>query len=95
MRDTSTRHDIRGTVYGSVSAIGAPLNVFSMLFGTWLAGRYGVEKVYAVGGILAMLSMFAIVLTGTFSITHETAAEQTEDNVIHPPIAGLADTTAS
>jgi MFS transporter, DHA3 family, macrolide efflux protein len=71
VRDTSTRHDIRGTVYGSVSAIGAPLNVFSMLLGTWLAGRYGVEKVYVVGGALAMLSMFAIVLTGTFKISHE------------------------
>ncbi len=73
VRDTSTDHSIRGTVYGTVSAIGAPLNVGSMLVGTWLAGRYGVEKVYAVGGTLAMLSMFAIVLTGRFKFQHETA----------------------
>lgn len=71
VRDTSTEHAIRGTVYGTVSAIGAPLNVGSMLLGTWLAGRYGVEKVYAAGGTLAMLSMFAIVLAGRFCISHE------------------------
>lgn len=74
VRDTSTEHAIRGTVYGTVSAIGAPLNVGSMLVGTWLAGRYGVEKVYAVGGTLALLSMFAIVLAGRFNISHEKGA---------------------
>jgi MFS transporter, DHA3 family, macrolide efflux protein len=95
VRDTSTRHDIRGTVYGSVSAIGAPLNVLSMLVGTWLAGRYGVEKVYAVGGALAMLSMFAIVLTGTFKITHEVEAVRNNEDGICPAAETLAGPAAS
>jgi MFS transporter, DHA3 family, macrolide efflux protein len=84
VRDTSTDHSIRGTVYGTVSAIGAPLNVGSMLVGTWLAGRYGVEKVYAVGGVLAMMSMFAIILTGRFKFQHETAAEDAHAGDVRP-----------
>jgi MFS family permease len=94
VRDTSTLHAIRGTVYGSVSAIGAPLNACSMLLGTWLARRYGVEKVYAAGGTLAMLSMFAIVLTGKFSITHEAAPERNQEVVVLPPVETLGDTAA-
>ncbi len=84
VRDTSTEHSIRGTVYGTVSAIGAPLNVGSMLVGSWLAGRYGVEKVYAVGGTLAMLSMFAIVFAGKFTIQHETEPVDLQDGEVRP-----------
>jgi MFS family permease len=84
VRDTSTEHAIRGTVYGTVTAIGAPLNVGSMLVGTWLAGRYGVEKVYAAGGILALLSMFAILLTGQFAIQHEAQSGDAHDADARP-----------
>lgn len=79
VRDTSTDHAIRGTVYGTVNAIGAPINIVSMLAGTWLAGRFGVEKVYAVGGTLALLSMLGIVLSGNFNLQHAPRKEEDHD----------------
>jgi len=86
VRDTSTEHGIRGTVYGTVTAIGAPINIVSMLVGTWLSSRYGVDKVYAVGGSLALASMFLIVFTGNFKIHPISAKEESHDGT--PRVAG-------
>jgi MFS family permease len=70
VRDTSTDRNIRGTIYGTVISIGSPLSLFSMLAGSWLARRYGVDLVFVFGGTMALASMALIVGLNKFSFKH-------------------------
>ncbi len=60
LRDMATSLALRGRVYGSITAIVTPPALISMLLGGYLAGTYGVEKVLAVSGVLAAVSLQAI-----------------------------------
>ena len=60
IRDEVTRVDVRGRVYGSINAILAPPGIISMVVGSYLAGVFGVEKVFLWTGILGLVSMFAV-----------------------------------
>ena len=59
IRDRVTRVDIRGRVYGSITAILTPPGIASMLIGGYLAGQYGAEKVILGAGVLAFVSLMA------------------------------------
>lgn len=57
VRDRVTRADIRGRVYGSITALLTPPGIASMLLGGYLAGLYGAEKIMLGAGILAFVSL--------------------------------------
>jgi DHA3 family macrolide efflux protein-like MFS transporter len=57
IRDSVTRSEIRGRVYGSITAILTPAGIASMLLGGYLAGLFGVEKVMLAAGVLAFASL--------------------------------------
>jgi len=60
-RDQATRIDIRGRVYGSVTAILTPPAIVSMLLGGYLSNLIGVEKVMAGAGILALTTLYLLI----------------------------------
>jgi len=60
LRDQATRVDIRGRVYGSVTAILTPPAIISMLCGGYLANLFGVEKVFIGVGILAIITLWLL-----------------------------------
>lgn len=59
LRDRASKVDIRGRVYGSITAILTPSGLVSMLLGGYLAGVYGAGKVLTGAGILAAVSLAA------------------------------------
>lgn len=66
LRDKATRVDMRGRVYGSVTAILTPAAIFSMVTGGYLANLFGVEKVLIGTGILALVSFYLLNLAKGF-----------------------------
>lgn len=56
LRDKATRVDMRGRVYGSVTAVLTPPAIFSMLGGGYLADLFGVENILIGAGFFAMAS---------------------------------------
>lgn len=62
LRDKATQVDMRGRVYGSVSAILTPPAIVSMLAGGYLANEFGVENVFIGAGILALVSFYLLYL---------------------------------
>jgi DHA3 family macrolide efflux protein-like MFS transporter len=60
LRDRSTAADLRGRVYGSVTAILTPAAIVSMLAGGWLAGRFGADKVLAGAGLVALATLYLL-----------------------------------
>lgn len=63
LRDKATRIDIRGRVYGSVTAILTPPAIVSMLVGGYLTSMFGVENVLIGAGTLALASFYLLNLT--------------------------------
>jgi DHA3 family macrolide efflux protein-like MFS transporter len=57
IRDSMTRSEIRGRVYGSITAILTPAGIASMLLGGYLTGLFGIEKVVFAAGLLAFASL--------------------------------------
>jgi DHA3 family macrolide efflux protein-like MFS transporter len=56
LRDRATQVELRGRVYGSVTAILTPPAIVSMLAGGYLANVFGVENVFVIAGVLAIVS---------------------------------------
>lgn len=54
LRDRSTQSDIRGVVYGTVTAAGVPPAVISMLVGSFMIRTMGIRSVLVVCGACAM-----------------------------------------
>jgi predicted MFS family arabinose efflux permease len=69
LRDKATQIDMRGRVYGSVTAIMTPPAIVSMLAGGYLTTQFGVEKVLIGAGILALMSFYLLYLSNGFSST--------------------------
>jgi len=69
LRDKATQIDMRGRVYGSVTAIMTPPAIVSMLAGGYLASLFGVEKVLTGAGISALVSFYLLYLSKGFSST--------------------------
>lgn len=63
IRDKTTRVDLRGRVYGSVTAILTPAAIISMLLGGYLANSFGVENVFIYAGASALVSFHLLGLT--------------------------------
>jgi MFS family permease len=68
LRDNATRIDMRGRVYGSVTAFLTPPAIFSMLAGGYLSDLFGVNRVLLGAGGLAMVSFLLISLRRNFGI---------------------------
>lgn len=66
-RDKATAIDIRGRVYGSVTAFMTPPAIISMLAGGYLANTFGPEKVLLGAGFLGLLSFCLLYSTSDFS----------------------------
>jgi len=62
IRDSSTDRKIRGTVYGTITALNAPVSAISMIFGGYCVNVFGVEKVLIFCGAASILSMFIITI---------------------------------
>jgi DHA3 family macrolide efflux protein-like MFS transporter len=60
LRDLATAPDIRGRVYGSVTAVLTPAAIVSMLAGGYLAGRFGADKVLAGAGLVALATLYLL-----------------------------------
>ena len=75
LRDRSTRIDMRGRVYGSVTAVLTPPAILSMLGGGYLADAWGVENVLVGAGLLAIGSLLLIFWRQNFTIA--TLSEKT------------------
>jgi len=60
VRDRITHVDVRGSAYGTVTAVLAPPTIVSMLAGGYLANQFGVAGVLSVAGLLALLSLHLI-----------------------------------
>jgi MFS transporter, DHA3 family, macrolide efflux protein len=60
LRDKATQGDMRGRVYGSVSAILTPPAIVSMLAGGYLANEFGVANVFIGAGALALVSFYLL-----------------------------------
>ncbi len=60
LRDRATAADLRGRVYGSVTAILTPAAILSMLAGGYLAGRFGADKVLAGAGLIALATLYLL-----------------------------------
>lgn len=56
-RDSATKVNLRGRVYGSITAIVTPPALVSMLLGGYLAGIVGVGNVFIVSGLLASATL--------------------------------------
>lgn len=61
VRDTYTRPNIRGRVYGASTSIFTPPTIVSILLCGYLADVYGVEKVFIACGACAVMSVLLIV----------------------------------
>lgn len=72
LRDKATTIDIRGRVYGSVTAYMTPPAIISMLVGGYLANSFGAEKVLIGAGCLGLLSFYLLYITSDFSATKAT-----------------------
>lgn len=59
-RDSMTPDGIRGSAYGTVTALLTPPAIVSMLVGSHLANTLGVEAVLAGAGLLALLSLHLV-----------------------------------
>jgi len=70
LRDKSTLINMRGRVYGSVTAIMTPPAIISMLAGGYLANLFGVEKILIGAGITALVSFYLLNLSKSFSATN-------------------------
>ena len=57
IRDTAVKAEMRGRVMGSITAIVAPPAIISMIAGSYLAERYGVQNVLIASGILGFLTL--------------------------------------
>lgn len=68
LRDRATRVDMRGRVYGSVTACLTPPAIFSMLAGGYLSDMFGVNHVLLGAGGLAMVSFLLISSRRNFGI---------------------------
>ncbi|HWR31111.1 MAG TPA: hypothetical protein VN631_14890 [Negativicutes bacterium] len=68
LRDKATQADMRGRVYGSVSAILTPPAIVSMLAGGYLANVFGVENVFVGAGTLALTSFYLLYLARGFRV---------------------------
>ncbi|MDR7868973.1 MAG: MFS transporter [Sporomusaceae bacterium] len=60
LRDRGTAANLRGRVYGSVTAILTPAAIVSMLAGGYLAGRFGADKVLAGAGLVALATLYLL-----------------------------------
>lgn len=60
LRDLATAADLRGRVYGSVTAVLTPAAIVSMLVGGYLAGNIGVDKVLAGAGLIALGTLYLL-----------------------------------
>ncbi|MDF2874931.1 MAG: major facilitator superfamily 1 [Sporomusa sp.] len=60
LRDKATRVEMRGRVYGSVTAILTPPAIISMLAGGYLTSLFGVGNVLLGAGILALTSFYLL-----------------------------------
>lgn len=60
LRDKATQVEMRGRVYGSVSAILTFPAIVSMLVGGYLANVFGVENVFIGAGALALVSFYLL-----------------------------------
>lgn len=69
LRDKATQFDMRGRVYGSVTAIMTPPAIVSMLVGGYLASQFGVEKILIGAGISALVSFYLLYLSNGFSFS--------------------------
>jgi DHA3 family macrolide efflux protein-like MFS transporter len=69
LRDKATQSDMRGRVYGSVTAIMTPPAIVSMLVGGYLASQFGVEKILIGAGISALVSFYLLYLANGFSFS--------------------------
>lgn len=69
LRDKATQFDMRGRVYGSVTAIMTPPAIVSMLAGGYLASQFGVEKILIGAGISALVSFYLLYLANGFSFS--------------------------
>ncbi len=56
IRDSATNNERRGRVYGCITALTAPPALISVLVGGFLADRWGVRPVFAMGGITAIVA---------------------------------------
>lgn len=57
IRDTAVKAGMRGRVMGSITAIVAPPAIISMIAGSYLAERFGVENVLICAGLLGFLTL--------------------------------------
>lgn len=69
LRDKATQSDMRGRVYGSVTAIMTPPAIVSMLAGGYLASQFGVEKILIGAGLSALVSFYLLYLSNGFSFS--------------------------
>lgn len=60
LRDQNTPAEMRGRVYGSVTAILTPPAIVSMLAGGYMAKVFGVENVFVGAGTLALASFYML-----------------------------------
>lgn len=64
VRDCVTAFDIRGSVYGTVTALLTPPAILSMLAGSYFADRYSVSVVLICAGLFALISLYIILYLG-------------------------------
>jgi MFS family permease len=60
LRDRATGADIRGRVYGSVTAVLTPAALISMIAGGYLANLHGAAQVLAGAGMAALATLYAL-----------------------------------
>lgn len=68
LRDCVTAFDIRGSVYGTVTALLTPPAILSMLAGSYFADRFNVSAVLFCAGLLALISLYLILYLGRKSV---------------------------
>ncbi len=73
MRDRSTPPDIRGLVYGSMTAAGTPPAVISMLAGSFMIRTMGIGSVLAACGICATIALVLLSIFDKRSAGREAA----------------------
>lgn len=64
VRDQVTEFGIRGSAYGTVTAVLAPPAILSMLAGGYLANLFGAPTVLFGAGMLALLSLYLLLYLG-------------------------------
>jgi len=60
IRDSSTARHLRGTVYGTIMALSAPISVVSMIVGGLIINAFGVDKILIFSGTMSIISMVII-----------------------------------